>query len=91
MTHQAFNHIQMHAMRLAVDRLVDEMGEGAEKHRLNVARLVFNLGASTGVFDADALTEIARERLALDDAYRIKLKPETGIVAPALPEETGYP
>jgi hypothetical protein len=65
--HHAFDHIEMSAMRLAIDHLLDEMGPDAEKHRFEIAGLVFRLGAQTGAFETSALVEMAREQWALTD------------------------
>jgi hypothetical protein len=66
-THYAFDHIEISAMRLAIDHLLDEMGPDVEKHRLEIAGLVFRLGAQTGVFEVSALVAMAREQWALTE------------------------
>jgi hypothetical protein len=59
--HQPFDHAQMSAMRSAIDHLVEEKCAGADERRVEIATLVFRLGAETGVFEASALIEMARQ------------------------------
>lgn len=58
-----FDPIQLSAIRLAAERVAEALGAAKEKDRLIVARAVFDIAAETQIFDANALVEMARERL----------------------------
>ena len=63
MTDQFFDHVQLSAVKAAAERVAAAMGAVKEKDRMIVARAVFDIADETKNFDADALVEMARERL----------------------------
>ncbi len=63
MSQGAFDHIQLSAIKLAADRVAENLGAEKENDKLIVSRAVFDIAAETNVFDPDQLVEMARRRL----------------------------
>ena len=70
MSQGSFDHVQLSSIKLAADRVAEGLGARKEKDKLIVSRAVFDIAAEASVFDADALVEMARERLTARQGWQ---------------------